>query len=141
MSRVVKIYCLVLAVVAMAANASFAETETECDDFPGQSGQKSCSRLEFDASEDDLNSILNKLRHRLRDDPDTLEAQVEAQIAWDAFARAECSFRFSGIGSRSMRKLIFLYCMSELTDSRTEELEDYLDCDEGDLGCPVPSDN
>jgi uncharacterized protein YecT (DUF1311 family) len=141
MKRRVNFCCLIGAFAVTVASASFADPASDCDDFPAQTGKKSCSRLAFDASDAALNAVFQEVRHRLSQDQQTLDALVHAQESWDSFARAECSFRFSGIGSGSTRQLIFLYCMSAMTDSRTAELKEYLNCEEGSIGCPVPNAN
>lgn len=139
MKRRIIRHCLTGAFAIWATGAAVADTAGTCDDFPGQSGEKSCSRLASDASNAELNVVFEEIQHRLSKDQETLDALFQAQESWESFARAECSFRESGIGSGSTRALIFFYCLSALTDARTADLRQYLDCQEGDLGCPVPN--
>lgn len=88
----------------------------------------------------ELNTIYKQIEARLADDHAAKSRLVHAQRAWIAFRDAECTFQSSGDDGGSIAPTIIELCRAGLTSDRTEQLKAYLNCEEGDMSCPVPAD-
>ncbi len=86
-----------------------------------------------------LNQTFKQVQKRIADDADGNARFVKAQRAWIAFRNAECTFQSSGDDGGSAAPMVAAGCQAELTKDRTKQLKAYLNCQEGDLACPVPS--
>ncbi len=93
---------------------------------------------DFKVEDDRLNRAYREILLRLSDSPDDKSRLQAAQRAWIAFRDAECAFATDGSKDGSIYPLLLLSCRSNLTKSRTMQLEAYLNCEEGDMSCPVP---
>lgn len=88
----------------------------------------------------ELNLAYKQIETRLADDHDAKSRLVHAQRAWIAFRDAECVFQSGGEDGGSIAPTIVAVCDTALTTARTQQLKAYLNCEEGDLSCPVPAD-
>lgn len=93
---------------------------------------------DFEKADERLNESFRQIEQRLADDPDAKSRLVHAQRAWIAFRDAECIFQSSGDDGGSAAPMIVAVCKATLTSARNAQLEAYLNCEEGDLACPVP---
>ncbi|MEQ1938996.1 lysozyme inhibitor LprI family protein [Mesorhizobium sp. CN5-321] len=94
---------------------------------------------DFQKADKALNSTFRQVQSRLSDDSGGKARLVKAQRAWIAFRDAECTFQSSGEDGGSAAPLVVASCKAELTTQRTKQLKAYLNCQEGDLACPVPA--
>lgn len=94
---------------------------------------------DFQQADKALNETFRQIEHRLADDPGAKTRLVHAQRAWIAFRDTECAFQSSGEDGGSAAPMVIMACQTALTAERTEQLKAYLNCEEGDLACPVPS--
>ena len=95
---------------------------------------------DFKKADRELNTVYRAVEARLADDRAAKTRLVQAQRAWIAFRDAECTFKSSGSDGGSVAPTITTICKTALTADRTEQLHAYLNCEEGDLSCPVPAD-
>jgi uncharacterized protein YecT (DUF1311 family) len=114
--------------LATAVTLSIAATAALAD--PGS---------DFKSADQALNQTFRKIQKRLSDDADGKARLVKAQRAWNAFRDAECTFQSSGDDGGSAAPMIAAGCQADLTKDRTKQLKVYLNCQEGDLACPVPA--
>ncbi|MBL6280539.1 DUF1311 domain-containing protein, partial [Micromonospora fiedleri] len=91
------------------------------------------------AADNELNALYQQITGRLKSDPDRKKLLIGAQRSWIAFRDAECKFSASGVEGGSVYPLIYSNCITELTRARVATFKNYLKCQEGDMGCPVPS--
>ena len=75
---------------------------------------------------------------RLADDAEGKKLLQAAQRAWISFRDAECAFSTNDSKGGSIYPMLMSNCLEELTADRTKQLRTYLDCEEGDMSCPVP---
>lgn len=94
---------------------------------------------DFKKADHQLNATYKAVEERLSDDHPAKSRLVHAQHAWIAFRDAECTFQSSGEDGGSVAPTIVALCQTALTEDRTTQLKAYLNCEEGDLSCPVPS--
>lgn len=86
-----------------------------------------------------LNQTYKDVEKRLVDDPNGKIRLISAQRAWIAFRDAECAFQSSGEDGGTAAPMVVAACRTSLTTARAAQLKGYLNCQEGDLSCPVPS--
>jgi uncharacterized protein YecT (DUF1311 family) len=110
-----------------------------CDDAQSEADMRVCADKAYEASNAELNALYRKIQKRLADDKDTGQLLVKAQRAWLSFRDAECAFSTSRVEGGSIYPTISLMCLDDLTRKRVDDLKTYLDCDEGDMSCPVPT--
>lgn len=94
---------------------------------------------DFKRADAALNATFKKIGQRLSDDTEGRARFVKAQRAWIAFRDAECTFQSSGDDGGSAAPMVATACKATLTTQRTKQLKGYLNCQEGDLACPVPT--
>ncbi len=111
----------------------------DCADPADQATMNACAEAAFEASDAELNSQYKKIVRLLADDPDAKAALVDAQRAWITFRDADCAFAASGVAGGSAYPMIYANCLDGTTQQRIGDLDYYLNCQEGDLSCPVPA--
>ncbi len=62
----------------------------------------------------------------------------QAQLAWIKVRDADCKFVSSGTEGGSVSPMIYSQCLADRTKERTAFLESLMQCEEGDLSCPLP---
>jgi uncharacterized protein YecT (DUF1311 family) len=140
MRILLSMFAATLAIAAIAAPTG--ATADECGKAQGgQAGLDECYDKVFEKSDAELNKLYKEIEARLKDDPDTKKLLVTAQRSWVAFRDAECDFQASGSSGGSVAPMIYSMCLDGLTKSRIEDFKGYLQCEEGDLSCPVPAAN
>jgi uncharacterized protein YecT (DUF1311 family) len=125
-------------VLAMPALALAAD---KCADATDQATMNACADAAFKQSDKTLNALYRQIEARLKDDANTKKLLVQAQQAWVKFRDAECSFRTSASAGGTVAPMLISICLDGLTQSRVQDFESYLKCQEGDLSCPVPAAN
>jgi len=118
--------------VAFADDCANAQDQTTMDECAGKALKK---------SDAELNVVYKQIEQRLKDDAGTTKLLVTAQRSWVAFRDAECTFSNSRSADGSVYPMIYAMCIDGLTQLRTEQLKAYLNCEEGDMSCPVPRAN
>jgi uncharacterized protein YecT (DUF1311 family) len=131
----IAIAALVGAAVADPARAAPAK----CNDQSNQAQLDICADQEFKAADAALNRTYAEIQKRLADDADGKKRLTVAQKAWIGFRDAECDFQTFNSRDGSIYPMIVSECLTAMTKKRTEELKVYLNCEEGDLTCPVPA--
>lgn len=94
---------------------------------------------DFKKADHELNVTYKAIEARLADDPASKARLVHAQRAWIGFRDAECTFQSSGEDGGSVAPMIVTICQAAMTADRADQLKAYLNCEEGDLSCPVPA--
>jgi len=110
----------------------------DCENAADQATMNQCAAQQHKAADKELNALYQQITARLTANPDSKKLMVSAQRTWIAFRDAECRFSASGVAGGSAYPLIYGNCITDLTKARVETFKNYLKCQEGDLGCPVP---
>jgi uncharacterized protein YecT (DUF1311 family) len=116
-----------------------AATALDCDAAEDQASLNACASKDYKAADAKLNKTYKQITARLSDLPEFHAALTKAQRAWIAYRDAECAFVSSAVADGSAYPMIANDCLAALTESRIQDLEGLLQCEEGDLSCPVPS--
>ncbi|MBU0726764.1 MAG: DUF1311 domain-containing protein [Alphaproteobacteria bacterium] len=117
--------------------ASSAQASS-CADALTQADMNACAAAAYETADKELNVFYFQIQQRLAGDTEALIRLRDAQRAWIGFRDAECAFESSGVAGGSVYPMILSSCRARLTDSRVEDFRYYLDCEEGDLSCPLP---
>jgi uncharacterized protein YecT (DUF1311 family) len=110
----------------------------DCDNAADQVTMNQCAAQQNKAADKELNALYQQITARLKSSPDRKRLLVSTQRSWIAFRDAECKFSASAEEGGSIYPLIYGNCITDLTKARVETFKNYLKCQEGDLGCPVP---
>lgn len=127
-----------MAAVLAAMLAGSPAGAKDCGGEATEAGMNKCAADQLKAADAALNKAYRQIIHRLADDADTVKLLRDAQRAWVDFRDKHCAFAASGVDGGSSYPFIHDGCVTELTDARTRQLDVFLRCQEGDLGCPVP---
>jgi uncharacterized protein YecT (DUF1311 family) len=104
-----------------------------------QAGMNICANEDYKAADAKLNKTYIEIMKRLSDDADGRKLLQAAQRSWIAFRDAECNFSTADSQGGSIHPMLVSGCLQGLTEARTEQLGSYLNCEEGDMSCPVPA--
>lgn len=111
----------------------------DCSDLKTQTEMTICAVDAYNKADAELNASCKEITARLRDDPDTAKLLVAAEKAWMAFRDAECTFANAATVGGSIHPMLVAQCREAITRKRVGDLKTYLNCEEGDLSCPVPA--
>jgi uncharacterized protein YecT (DUF1311 family) len=130
---------LPLAVIAGLLGALPAAQAQKCDRADEtQAGMNICAAADHQAADHKLNKAYGDIMKRLSDDAEARKRLQAAQRAWIAFRDAECDFSTADSKEGTIYPALYSGCLTALTDERTGQLNGYLNCEEGDMSCPVP---
>lgn len=127
----------VIAAAIILLAALPAAAQQDCPD-DSQAGLNQCAGDAYKKADAALNATYKQVMARLKDSEDSAKSLVAAQRAWIAYRDAECDFISSGVEGGSTRPMIVAQCLEQLTTQRADDLKALLNCEEGDLSCPVP---
>ncbi|WP_436160163.1 lysozyme inhibitor LprI family protein [Mesorhizobium sp. LjRoot246] len=126
--------------LAVPLSVSVARAADDCANAQDQTTMNECAGKSFDAADKKLNDAYKQIGERFKDDAASKKLLVDAQRAWVAFRDAECKFQG---GPREMAgtmyPMVVLGCQESLTDDRLKDFQGYLNCQDGDVNCPVPT--
>ncbi|SEN53646.1 Uncharacterized conserved protein YecT, DUF1311 family [Pseudomonas sp. ok272] len=126
-------YLLILVPLLLASQAH----ADDCSNAADQRTMNECAAKDYKHADAQLNTLYKQINQRLNDNPEGKKSLLMAQRAWLGFRDAECGFAASGVKGGSVYPMIYSQCLAELTTKRVEAFKTYLDCQEGDLSCPV----
>ncbi|MER8884613.1 lysozyme inhibitor LprI family protein [Mesorhizobium sp. C280B] len=112
----------------------------DCANAQDQGTLNECAGNAFDKADKKLNDAYKQIEGRLKGDAETKKLLVDAQRNWVAFRDAECAFQGGPReGAGSMYPMVVYDCQTALTNDRVRDFENYLNCPEGEVSCPVPA--
>ncbi|UYU33250.1 lysozyme inhibitor LprI family protein [Siccibacter colletis] len=108
----------------------------DCENASTQLELNQCAAGEYQQADKTLNATYKKVMARAS------EAQREmlkqAQNAWLKVRDADCTFISSGVEGGSVQPMIHSQCLADKTNERNAFLDSLMQCEEGDLSCPLP---
>ncbi|MCW1248268.1 lysozyme inhibitor LprI family protein [Pseudomonas sp. SAICEU22] len=110
----------------------------DCANAMTQGAMNQCAAQENEAADKELNTLYKQITARLKGNAEAKQLLVKAQRAWMGFRDAECRFSASGVEGGSVYPMIHNDCVTAVTKARVQRFKNYLECEEGDLSCPVP---
>lgn len=118
---------LLLSAPALADDCANASTQMEMN---------TCAAAQFQTADKKLNETYQNALKRA--EPPQRDLLKKAQITWIALRDADCALVSSGTEGGSIQPMIASQCMTDKTDEREAFLASLLQCEEGDLSCPLP---
>lgn len=116
--------------------ASASALAEDCGNAQNQMEMNTCAAAEYQAADKKLNETYATVLQRA---PAAAQALVKtAQQKWIDLRDADCALVASGTEGGSIQTMVHRQCLSDKTAERTAWLESLLNCDEGDLSCPLP---
>ncbi|MNB92386.1 hypothetical protein D3C75_394890 [compost metagenome] len=111
----------------------------ECTNATTQSEMNACSARQYQAADKKLNQTYQAASKRA----DTAQRDLlkRAQQAWITLRDADCAFVGSSTEGGSIQPMIVNLCLAEKTSEREAFLASLMQCEEGDLSCPLPPAN
>lgn len=110
----------------------------ECANAATQAEINACAAERYGQADAALNVAYKELMTKLSDEREMQPLLRKAQRAWITYRDAHCDFAAAGTLGGSIYPALKAGCLAEVTDQRTRELRDLLECEEGDLTCPAP---
>lgn len=111
----------------------------ECASLSTQTEMSSCAAQQYQAADKTLNQTYQTaLKQAAAPQRDLLK---KAQQAWIALRDADCTLIGSGTEGGSIQPMIVNQCLTEKTNEREAWLASLMQCEEGDLSCPLPPAN
>ena len=130
-----KRYLIAGAALLLSASA----LANECDNATTQLELNTCSAQQYQAADKKLNQTYQAaVKRAAAPQRDLLK---KAQQAWIALRDADCNFIGSGTEGGSVQPMIMSQCLTEKTVEREAFLASLMQCEEGDLSCPLPPGN
>lgn len=126
--------CLAGLLMASVAGAQECDRKDET-----QTGMNRRADADYKAADARLNKTYGEIVKRLSGDAGGRKLLQAAQRAWIVFRAAECNFSTAGSKDGSIYPMLVSGCLRRLTEDRIKQLGTYLNCQEGDLSCPVPN--
>jgi uncharacterized protein YecT (DUF1311 family) len=93
-----------------------------------------CAAAAQKSADQQLNKTYNTLIARIAN-KDAIALLRNAEKAWLAYRDQECTFETSVTVGGSIHPMMVAQCLETKTRTRTKELQQLLQCQEGDLNC------
>lgn len=123
----------------LALTASGLALADECNSASTQSDLNQCTAAQYQAADKKLNETYQQAQKRAP--AAQREMLKKAQVAWIASRDADCELIGSGTEGGSVQPMVHNQCMTDKTAEREAFLASLLQCEEGDLSCPLPPAN
>ncbi len=108
----------------------------ECANASTQLEMNTCTAQQYQAADKTLNQTYQTaIKRAAAPQRDLLK---KAQQAWIALRDADCALIGSGTEGGSVQPMIVNQCLAEKTTEREAYLASLMQCEEGDLSCPLP---
>ena len=128
-----------LMIAAGALLLSTSALADECSNASTQTDMNTCTAQQYQAADKTLNQTYQAAIKRA--EAPQRELLKKAQQAWIALRDADCAFIGSGTEGGSIQPMIVNQCLADKTNEREAYLATLMQCEEGDLSCPLPPGN
>lgn len=125
----------VLPALVLLLSSGYALAD-ECDNANTQTDLNACSAAQYQAADKKLNQTWQDVLKRA--EPAQRDLLKKAQSAWITLRDADCAFISSSSQGGSVQPMVNNQCLTDKTNEREAFLASLLQCEEGDLSCPLP---
>jgi uncharacterized protein YecT (DUF1311 family) len=126
----------VAAVASLASNVAASAADASCKNPKTQPELSACAGKDAQAADAELNRVYGQLIAKY-DEPNR-NALVLAERAWIVYRDTECGYETALSIGGTIHPMMVALCMTAKAKARTKELNDQLNCKEGDLDCNKP---
>ena len=124
------------AATLFVAHATAQAADASCKNPKTQLELSACAGKDAQAADAELNHVYGQLIAKY-DEPNR-NALVLAERAWVVYRDAECSYETALSIGGTIHPMMVALCMTAKAKARTKDLNDQLNCKEGDLDCNKP---
>ncbi|HEY2454094.1 MAG TPA: lysozyme inhibitor LprI family protein [Scandinavium sp.] len=124
---------IIAAAALLISTSALAE---DCNNATSQADMTTCAATQLKEADTKLNATYGTAMKRAPEATKTL--LKTAQQKWIALRDADCAVISSGTEGGSVQPMIHSQCLTDKTVERTAWIESLLNCEEGDLSCPLP---
>jgi uncharacterized protein YecT (DUF1311 family) len=129
----------VLIIVSLLASSWISSARADdCTKAQTQTEMNGCADAGIKSTDAELNQVYRDIIARLKGSDETKQLLIASQRAWLLFRDAECAFATNAAKDGSLYHTLVQNCRSSMTQDRIKGLNAYLNCQEGDMSCPVP---
>ncbi|MCS2610576.1 lysozyme inhibitor LprI family protein [Halomonas dongshanensis] len=114
---------------------AIASDDGSCSNANTQAQMNTCAAEEYQRADGALNSAYREVMARLTDNAPARAKLRAAQRAWISFRDAECAYVSSATEGGSVQAMVRNQCLTHMTSERTQTLQEFGTCEEGDLSC------
>ena len=137
MTRPLRLSFTGLAAALLASRLALAQTAEDCGNLPGTSTTRDldqCYNRVYQRADAELNTLYRQLADRLAD-PSEREFLQQAEQAWMQYRDKQCAFETAGTRAGTIHPIEVSICLTAKTQAHIEELQQQLNCPEGDPTC------
>jgi uncharacterized protein YecT (DUF1311 family) len=127
---------LILLLILLASMQTSSARAADCDNATDQMTMNECAHRAFQKSDAELNALYRDIERR-SSDPQSQKLLIASERAWVAFRDAECTFSTASSVGGTIHPMAYSGCLERLTSARIGDFKRYLQCDEGDMSCPL----
>jgi uncharacterized protein YecT (DUF1311 family) len=124
------------AAASLASNVAASAADASCKNPKTQPELSACAGKDAQAADAELNRVYGQLIAKY-DEPNR-NALVLAERAWVVYRDVECGYETALSIGGTIHPMVVALCMTAKAKARTRELNDQLNCKEGDLDCNKP---
>lgn len=132
--KVTALKAVALLMPLFAVTAPALAQDVDCNSPQNTVEMRFCASEDFAAADKRLNKAYRTLTRRL--DADPLAILKTSQRAWIGFRDAECEFQAYWTKGGTASPQVGTLCMAIMTEARVQQLEAYVNCEEGGMICP-----
>ncbi|MGP3590076.1 lysozyme inhibitor LprI family protein [Vagococcus sp. WN89Y] len=125
--------CILALTALLLSGAALAD---ECDSASTQAELNVCTAGQYQAADKKLNQTWQDAIKRATPEQATL--LKKAQQTWVNLRDSDCEFVASGVQGGSIQPMVHNQCLADKTIEREAWLASLLQCEEGDVSCPLP---
>jgi uncharacterized protein YecT (DUF1311 family) len=92
-----------------------------------------CAGKEANDADSKLSGLVKKLAAKIS--PESRGALRAAERAWLDYRDKQCAFNTLASEGGSVHDLVLAACLKDLTDKQIKQVQQQLNCGQGDLGC------
>ncbi|NCS48157.1 MAG: lysozyme inhibitor LprI family protein [Microcystis aeruginosa BK11-02] len=107
-----------------ATNLQLAQ-RPNCNNPQTQSEMNICASIAYQNADRKLNQVYRQLLPKLS--ASRKQKLISAQQAWIKFRDSSCEFERSAYEGGSMAPMIYGFCLADVTEQRTKDLQRYLE--------------
>lgn len=125
--------CILALTALLFSGAVLAD---ECDNASTQTELNTCTASQYQSADKKLNQTYQDALKRAT--PQQAGLLKQAQQTWINLRDSDCKFVASGVEGGSIQPMVHNQCLADKTVEREAWLASLLQCEEGDVSCPLP---
>ncbi|ATA24195.1 hypothetical protein BIY26_00990 [Brenneria goodwinii] len=122
-------------IALLAILPTFQTLALDCDNAQTQLDMNQCANEEYKKADSELNTLYQDVLKRTSDEQTNL--LKSAQNKWIEYRDSDCKFQTFQSKEGSIYPMVYAHCLANKTADRINEFKSMLNCEEGDMSCPL----